>query len=114
MEKQTIKTMIRRAANRQVVSLDGVVPFHKFVNGIFYLDSPAGSLSVKFNRYDIKSITKFRDRFVNKFTVAIFPNDFFKIYSEIMSQPNRKYIIRYKANLRTRLKGRLCRLKELF
>jgi hypothetical protein len=71
----------------------------------FYIDSVAGLL--KYKPKNLADLTRFRNEWINRFDQlrntgsGTFEKKLFEFYEEIRSQEK----IKYKANLRTRLKG---------
>lgn len=113
-----IKWMKRQAIDMwdsQWVDHTNVVPRQRWsdVDRSFHLVSPAGHIIYKPKSQ--KEVTEFRDKYINRFECiekdALNEKDrnclFFYLYQEIRRDVKRA---RYKANIRTRFKGRVCSL----
>ena len=103
-----VKDWIRTQIHNQFVSHDNVVSFHRLdpKTGRFYLNSPAGLIVYK--PKSLADVTRFRDKWINKFETLSEQKDsnkFYNLYVEI--RKNEK--VKYRANLRTRIKCNLLR-----
>jgi len=96
----------------QVVDNSGVIPESRWNQreGAFYLNSPAGL--IRFKPKTDRDLSKFRDRYINRFEVlkglegSKMIEGYFLLYDEIRACER----VKYRANVRTRLKARVCNL----
>ena len=96
-------------AKYQITDMGMVEPMHRYdaEKLRFWLDSPAGHLEVRMKRP--RDVMVFRDKYINWFEGCSKDAEFFELYKDIKENFKAKRII-YKANLHTRLKGRICGL----
>ncbi len=102
---------VKKLASKQCVDLSGVKPEIRFRDNHIWLNSAAGN--IEFFSKDWRELCKFRNDAANRFCELIscskddiFSRDeinrrMFILYRNIRS----KYKVKYRANLRTRLKG---------
>lgn len=107
-----VNSWIEKKAIEQWTPMDNVVPTYRWSDAdrAYYLNSCAGLI-----RYRPKTEldrTTFRDAFINRFDMIAKhgkPEDFFALYKDIRASR----VVSYRANIRTRLKGRTCSLRRL-
>ena len=102
---------VKRLVSNQCVDLSGVKPEIRFKDNHIWLNSAAGN--IEFFSKDWKELCRFRNDAVNRFgeiinlkNAGLISHDkinkqMFVLYDQIRS----KYKVKYRANLRTRLKG---------
>ena len=109
------KKWIRDFVDYQKADFSSTEPVHRLSrrDGRFYFNSCAGVLS--FKPKNENEVSRFRDKWVNRFEyIKTLPEPerrkmLFNFYNDIRSQEK----IRYRANFRTRIKGKLCSLNPL-
>ena len=110
-----VKTWIKDKIYEQHVDHDNVQPRSDYKDNIFYLSSCAGL--IKFKPKNMTEIITFRDKWVNQFeAVMLFHQkgvdsreNFYRLYSQIL---NSNYKVKYKANVKTRLRLLKWKLKN--
>jgi hypothetical protein len=115
MVKERVKSYIRY----QFIDLKGVVPEHRWCERTktFFLNSSAGQL--RFKPRSVDEATRFRNEWVNAFDFLVQKHgrgedvrrSMFLLYAAIRCEVPR---VRWKANLDTRVRARLCSLGLLF
>jgi hypothetical protein len=106
-----IKEWVKTKAHEQWVDTNTVRPRLDSSNGKIFLNSCAGL--IEFRPKSVKELSQFRDNWVNKFNIIMEAHNrgvdmsekFYKLYAEILRSDVKG--IRYKGNLRTRLRLKL-------
>ena len=110
---KVIASWIEEKVHEQMVSMDSVEPRMDFRDNTIYFNSCAGLLS--FHTKNHVELSRYRDNWANKFGALLdahkngvdVRDNFFKLYAQILSS-NVK--VKYKANVRTRLRLKKCTL----
>ena len=87
---------------RQWIDYSNVKPMHRCDNPYIYLVSEAGMIRYKYK--SLKDLTKFRDKYLNKFEALICEPETKRIFS-LFRMIRSEFRVSYRANIRTRLKG---------
>jgi hypothetical protein len=109
-KRKGVSEILKIHAKAQFSSLETVVPSHKYDPAVrtLFVDSPAGHLKIKFAKQ--VGVTHYRNKYLNKFDEVVDDRDYFQIYEDIMKDKTFKKYVTYTANIRTRLKGKICNL----
>ena len=107
-----VSSWAARKAKEQFVSADDVEPIYRWNDGdqSYYLNCCAGL--IKYRPKTQAARISFRDAFINRFESIRQGGDheqFFGLYADI----RKAHSVSYRANVRTRLKGRSCALRRL-
>ena len=109
---QTLKDWMRDQTRYHMTDMSRVKPEFRFSEreNALYLNSCAGV--IRFTSRDLDEMAKFRNIFVNRFSQLIDgaakKTDFFSLYKDIISSKwSRKARLKYKANLRTRMRMKI-------
>lgn len=117
MIKKKIKNWMKSSWDYQWSDMSGVIPRQQWSekDRAFFLNSSAGL--IKYKPKNDKDLQRFRDKYVNQFDVIMMcPNDglkekmFFLLYQEIKKNER----VKYKGNIRTRLRGKFWSFASLF
>lgn len=113
-----VKEKIKGYVRYQFTNLQGVVPGHHWCNrtNTFFLNSSAGL--IRYKPKDVKAATEFRNLWINEFDFLVKKHNrgedvrrqMFWFYRRIKKVKR----VRYRANINTRTRARLCSLGLLF
>jgi len=106
-----IKDRLKIYLKSQTTNMGGVKPEQRYRDNRFYFTSPAGDLTVIVKQIKHNhNVSRFRDAFINRFEQITKESEYFELYKEIFETKGNRWRVKYKANLHTRLKGKLCSL----
>lgn len=100
-----VKEQISQQLKAQWLDNSRVEPEHKYIGGVFYVNSEAGLLVYK--PKEDEGVAKFRDDIVNKFEVLLDEKSKHKTEAmfNLYKSARKKYKVRWKANFRTRCRS---------